>query len=81
MNRLNQVNFGFNDTELARFKEIFEETTKVYPELVADDVSIQRVRVLIAHSILTNDAPLKPNKKDEENDIILDLDKNIKIEE
>jgi hypothetical protein len=61
--------------------DIFDETTKAYPELVADEVSIQRVRVLIAHSILTNDAPLKPNKRDEENDIILDLDKTIKIQE
>ena len=79
MNRVNQVNFGFNDKELVRFKEIFDETTKLYPELVADEVSIQRVRVLIAHSILTDDAPLTPNKKDEENEVVLDLDENNNI--
>jgi hypothetical protein len=71
MKNINQINFDFDTQQQEKFNEIFEETKRLYPHLVADDVSIQRVKVLIAHSILTNDAPLMANKKE---DVVLDLD-------
>jgi hypothetical protein len=71
MNKINQVNFNFNIEQQQKFNEIYEETKRLYPHLVADDVAIQRVKVLIGHCILTNDAPLIANKKE---DVILDLD-------
>ena len=76
MNRNNKVNFDFNEEQLIKFKQIFQETKRVYPELLEDDVSILRIEALIAHCILTNDAPLNPIKK-EDNQVILDLDEKI----
>ena len=62
------VSYNLSSAQLAKFNEIFEETKKVYPHLVGDDISIHRTKTLIAHSILSEDKQLQDNK------CILDLD-------
>jgi 2',3'-cyclic-nucleotide 2'-phosphodiesterase (5'-nucleotidase family) len=57
--------FNFTPEQEVKFNDIFEETKKLYPHLVADDIGIMRVRVLIAHSILTNDAKIELPEKNE----------------
>ena len=75
------INLNFTPEQQEKFNLIYAETKKLYPHLVGDDVSKQRIKVLIAHSVLTNDAPLKENKTDGENQIILDLDEKSNIQE
>jgi 2',3'-cyclic-nucleotide 2'-phosphodiesterase (5'-nucleotidase family) len=57
--------FNLTPEQEVKFNDIFEETKKLYPHLVADDIGIMRVRVLIAHSILTNDAKIELPEKNE----------------
>ena len=67
------INLNFTPEQQEKFNLIYAETKKLYPHLVGDDVSKQRTKVLIAHSVINDDAPL--NKEDEENQVVLDLDK------
>lgn len=59
-----KVQFNLTPEQQERFNEIYEETKKVHPELVADEVGKQRVKVLIAYTVINGDEALKP-KKDE----------------
>jgi hypothetical protein len=75
-----KVCFNFTPEQQAKFDDIYTETKKLYPELCGDEISSHRTKVLIAHSVLTNDAPLfKSNETTEDtsldNDIVkVDLD-------
>ena len=53
-----KINFNFTPEQQAKFDEIYTETKRLYPELCGDEISSHRTKVLIAHSVLTNDAPL-----------------------
>ena len=55
-----KVQFNLTPEQQERFNEIYEETKKVHPELVADEVGKQRVKVLIAYTVLNGDEALKP---------------------
>jgi tRNA(His) 5'-end guanylyltransferase len=52
------INFNFTPEQQEKFNIIYAETKKLYHHLVGDDVSKQRIKVLIAHSVISNDAPL-----------------------
>jgi hypothetical protein len=65
------VNFNLNKEQQERFNIIYEETKKIHPHLVVDEVSKQRVRVLIAYNVINGDIPL-PEK------VSIDLDNEIK---
>ena len=58
------VNFNFTPEQKEKFNIILEETKKVHPDLIVDEISEQRVKVLIAYTVINGDLP--SNKKDEE---------------
>ena len=62
-----KVQFNLTPEQQERFNEIYEETKKVHPELVADEVGKQRVKVLIAYTVINGDEALKPKKDDFDN--------------
>lgn len=62
-----KVQFNLTPEQQERFNEIYEETKKVHPELVADEVGKQRVKVLIAYTVINGDAALKPKNDDFDN--------------
>ena len=64
------IDFNFTPEQQEKFNSIYNETKKLYPHLVGDDVSIQRIKVLIAYSVINNDEKLPIQEK-----VILDLDK------
>ena len=69
-----KVSFNFTLEQQAKFDEIYVETKKLYPELCSDEVSSHRTKVLIAHSVLTNDAPLfKSNETTKDTSIDKDI--------
>ena len=57
-----KVQFNLTPEQQERFNEIYEETKKVHPELVADEVGKQRVKVLIAYTVINGDEALKPKE-------------------
>lgn len=57
-----KVQFNLTPEQQERFNEIYEETKKVHPELVADEVGKQRVKVLIAYTVINGDEALKPTE-------------------
>ena len=64
------VNFNFTPEQQEKFNAIYDETKKLYPHLVSDDVSIQRTKVLIAYTVINNDEKIPIQEKE-----VLDLDK------
>ena len=59
-------NFNLTPEQQEKFNLIFEETKKVHPELIVDEISEQRIKVLIAYTVINGDFPL--NKKEEQGD-------------
>ena len=57
-----KVQFNLTPEQQERFNEIYEETKKIHPELVADEVGKQRVKVLIAYTVINGDEALKPKE-------------------
>ena len=73
-----KVSFNFTQEQQAKFDDIYTETKKLYPELCGDEISLHRIKVLIAHSVLTDDAPLLKRVESgiNEKDVVgIDLDK------
>jgi hypothetical protein len=76
---MSQVDFKLNTEQQEKFNLILDETKRVYPHLMVDDISKERIKVLIAHSVINGDLPLK-KEKDKENEISVDLD-NLEIKD
>lgn len=57
--------FNLTKEQQVRFNEIFEETKKLYPHLVADDIGVMRVKVLIAHTVVSGDAKIELPEKNQ----------------
>ena len=57
------VEFDFTPEQKEKFNAIYEETKKLYPHLVGDDISKQKIKVLIAHTVIHGD--IKLEKKEE----------------
>jgi hypothetical protein len=57
MNKQNsgRINFNFDLEQQKRFNLILDETKRLYPELVVNDIDKERIKVLIAHSVINND--------------------------
>ncbi len=73
------IDFKFTPEQQEKFNLILDETKKVYPHLMVDDISKERIKVLIAHSVINGDLPLK-KEQDKENEISVDLD-NLEIKD
>ena len=57
MNKQNsgRINFNFDPEQQKRFHLILDETKRLYPELVVNDIDKERIKVLIAHSVINDD--------------------------
>ncbi len=51
--------FNFDKEQQERFNLILAETKRKHPDLMIDDASKERVKVLIAYSVISGDLPLK----------------------
>ena len=57
-----RVEFNFTPEQQERFNLIYAETKKIHPELITDESSKQRVKVLIAYTVINGDDSLKELK-------------------
>ena len=60
------VDFKLTTEQQERFNLILDETKKIHPHLLIDEASIERIKVLIAYSVINGDLPLIPDKNNEE---------------
>lgn len=65
------IEFNFTPEQQERFNIILEETKKIHPHLLIDEISKERVKVLIAYSVINGDLPIK-KELDEKWDNILE---------
>ncbi len=63
------IDFKFTPKQQERFNLILDETKRIHPDLIIDDVSKERVKVLIAYSVIHGDLPLKKEKEEVFNEI------------
>jgi hypothetical protein len=59
------IDFKFTPEQQERFNLILDETKRIHPDLMIDDVSKERIKVLIAYSVIHGDLPLKRDKEQE----------------
>lgn len=60
------VDFKLTAEQQERFNLILDETKRIHPHLMIDEPSKERIKVLIAYSVINGDLPIKPDKNDEE---------------
>ena len=60
------VDFKLTTEQQEKFNLILDETKRIHPHLLIDEVSIERIKVLIAYSVINGDLPLIPDKNNEE---------------
>jgi len=65
----NNINFNLTPEQQEKFNLIYKETKELYPHLVGDDVSKQRIKVLIAYTVVNDDAKINFVKEELENDV------------
>ena len=52
------INFNFSSEQQEKFNLIYDETKKIHPHLVKDDIMRERTKVLIAYTVINGDKPL-----------------------
>lgn len=70
---MSRVDFKFTPDQQEKFNLIYDETKRIYPHLVVDEISKERIKVLIAHQVIFGENPLKEQ-------ISVDLD-NLEIKD
>jgi len=55
-----QVNFNFTPEQQEKFNIIYNQTKNIYPHLMTDDVSKEKIKVIIANHII-NDIKKREN--------------------
>lgn len=55
-----QVNFNFTSEQQEMFNIIYNETKNIHPHLITDDVSKEKIKVIIANHII-NDIKKREN--------------------
>jgi hypothetical protein len=55
-----QVNFNFTPEQQEKFNIIYNETKNIHPHLMTDDVSKEKIKVIIANHII-NDIKKREN--------------------
>jgi hypothetical protein len=68
---MHNIDFNFTPEQNEKFNLIYKETGILHPHLLKDDVLKEKVKVMIAYSVITNDAPL------EQQGIETEVDKNM----
>jgi len=61
------VDFKFTPEQQEKFNIIYNETKNIYPHLMTDDVSKEKIKVIIAHHVI--------NENKEKENVEIDLDK------
>ena len=61
------IDFNLTPEQQERFNLILDETKRIHPHLMIDEVSKERVKVLIAYSVINGDLPVKPDNDEKEN--------------
>ncbi len=56
---MSDIKYSLTKEQMKKFDEIYQETQKVYPHLVSDNISIERTKTLIAYTILNDDRPIE----------------------
>ena len=64
---MSAIQFNFTPEQQERFNLILDETKKIHPHLMVDDISRERIKVLIAYSVINPDKPLNDENKSQEN--------------
>ena len=59
------IDFNFSSEQQERFNLILAETKRIHPHLMVDDASKERIKVLIAYSVINGDLPLERDEKQE----------------
>lgn len=62
-----QVNFNFTPEQQEKFNIIYNKTKNIYPHLMTDDVSKEKIKVILAHHII--------NENKEKENVEIDLDR------
>lgn len=62
------VDFKLTTEQQERFNLILDETKRIHPHLMIDEASIERIKVLIAYSVINGDLPVKPKEDYEDKD-------------
>ena len=68
---MDSVDFNLNDSQKLKFNEIYDETSKLYPHLCADEFQRHRTKVLIAHSILYDDKKIFGEENDNIKEVVI----------
>ena len=55
---MSKIDFNFNEEQQEKFTLIYNETCKLYPHLVSTTIDKERIKILIAHSVINNDASI-----------------------
>lgn len=61
------ISFNFTPEQQEKFNLIYHETKKVHPKLVKDSVMKEKIKVLIAHTVINGDDAFKPNQTNSAN--------------
>lgn len=59
------VDFKLTTEQQERFNLILNETKRIHPHLMIDEASKERIKVLIAYSVINGDLPVKKDKEDD----------------
>jgi hypothetical protein len=75
---MDEIKYNLNKQQTLKFNEIYKATVDLYPHLVSDYVNIERTKGLIAHCVITDDAPIIIDKS---NEVVLNLDADLDLKE
>lgn len=61
------INYNFTKEQQIKFNLILDDTKKLYPNLIYDDISKERIYTLIAYAVINGDLPIEKENKEEDN--------------
>ena len=67
------VDFKLTTEQQERFNLIYAETKKIHPQLMINEPSKERVKVLIAYSVINGDLPLNPDYEAREDNVFNEI--------
>ena len=59
-----RANFNFTPEQQEKFTNIYYETKKLHPHLLANEVMKEKVKVLIAYTVINGDLVLPPKTEE-----------------
>ena len=67
------VDFKLTTEQQEKFNLILDETKRIHPHLMIDEVSIERIKVLIAYSVINGDLPVNPNYEERKENVFNEI--------